>query len=182
MTTALLSLRITDLARDKAGVWRAVVYADGQSRVVDRSQGSWRVTPQEPETGGWRHVLPAIAAELQRLVRKHERRASADPKEITMSAATATPKATKPAKAGKAKPAKATTAKAKPAAKKATKKPAAKGAPRASREEAQAKAAKALKLHEEGKSYVEVATACGWANPGVAWNAVARAKKLRDAK
>lgn len=130
------------------------------------------MTPLADVTG-WQEVQLAIASELQRNVKRHERRNGATKEDTMTEASKPTKAASKPAKA---KPtAKAATDKptrkatAKPAAKKAT--------PRISREEAKAKAAKALQLHKDGKSYAEIAKELGWANPGVAWNAVARAKK-----
>jgi len=40
--------------------------------------------------------------------------------------------------------------------------------------------AKALKMREAGKSYAEITKAIGWANPGIAWNSVARGIQERD--
>lgn len=68
----LLAFHITDLHHD--GHWTATVRLHGEAVSVDRSQGSWRITPAEDEPR-WRHVLPEVAAELQRCVRREERRA-----------------------------------------------------------------------------------------------------------
>jgi hypothetical protein len=188
----ILSLRVEGLAVID-GCWRATVYMDGQSRPVDRLYGSWRVTPAPREDGApphFQHVTRAVAEELQRLVRKHERanRREPDTEESTTMAATSSTIAAKPA-AKRKTPAKAKAkAAAKPAAKKAAApKPAATKAKTATTRKAPTtgggpeRNAEALKMHEGGKTMREVAEHFGWANPGVAWNAINRARKARDA-
>ena len=60
-----------------------------------------------------------------------------------------------------------------------TKAPKAKAAPKASNPHA--KRERALKMREAGKTYAEIAKAIGWANGGVAANAVKRAKEAAAA-
>jgi len=182
---SILSLRIYDLELRDDG-WHAVVVMAGQSRQVDRTCGSWRVTPQTAPDGAlarrWAHVRPNVAAELQRAVRRLEKAGTVSvprtKEDSTMSAATKA----KPSKAAKAKPkaaAKPKPAKAKTNRGKASK---AKGAAKMSRAESRKRQDDALKMHDAGKSYKEIMEALGFANPGHTYNSVVAAKKRRDAK
>lgn len=72
------ALRITKLARDPDGHWCAHVSTGGVTLEVDRRFGSWLATAQlAPNVSRWplmREVLPWVATELQKRVRKLERR------------------------------------------------------------------------------------------------------------
>jgi hypothetical protein len=159
------TIKVQDLEL-REGVWHALVTVEGFTRRVDRTFGSWRVTPDPSDTFSL-DVRPDVAAALQRALRKAERGAKVGTVSVPLTKESSMAAKAKASTSRKV-------AKAKQAAKKVTSTRKA-STPRKTRP-VNAKGAKALKLREEGKSYPEIAKALGWANPGVAWNAVKRAK------
>lgn len=74
----LLAVRVTDVWRDDAGVWRALLRFRGEDFACDREIGSWRITPAETDVG-FHELDHSLAAELQAIIKKKERRRGNDP-------------------------------------------------------------------------------------------------------
>jgi hypothetical protein len=73
-TVGTPKLRYHSFARTASGHWRAQITVGDVTFDVDKCFGAWEIIDHEGERTIRRHVLPAVAAELQRHVVTLERR------------------------------------------------------------------------------------------------------------